>query len=138
MRPNARIDAIDSFAIRIGWSKPWSALEIKNYTIEVLTEDDVQLRTAVSKGSEAGEFTVNGLPVDVTYRFRVRANSDAGYGDYSDAVSATTRESECCCVYCIVHVGIYILCVYVCILCVYECVGTCVQAYARVCVCVCV
>ena len=44
--------------------------------------------------SGAGTHTVNGLVEGVTFRFRVRTNSDAGYGAFSDIVRATPQNGK--------------------------------------------
>lgn len=93
LKPNALVDGIERNAIRIRWTQPWSAVPIRNYTIEVLNDEDIRLRSAFALTSGAGTHTVNGLVEGVTFRFRVRANSDAGYGAFSDIVRATPRNA---------------------------------------------
>ena len=93
LKPFVRVSEIRFNYIRLEWEAPWSAYPIKNYTLELQNSEGVQLSTKLVPKEDL-TYRVTGLVGATRYRFRLRANSDAGYGTWSDAISEETSSSS--------------------------------------------
>lgn len=81
MRPLVDVSESRFSSISLEWEKPWSHYPIRNFTLALLNAAGDQLRTTTvpnRKGSMT--YRVSGLEGGTRYRFRLRANSNAGKG----------------------------------------------------------
>ena len=93
LKPFVEVTLVDYDFIDLLWTEPWSAVTIKNYTIEILNSEGVALRTEHVK-APADSYRVLNLLGNTQYSFRIRANSDAGQGTWSDLVNEQTAETS--------------------------------------------
>lgn len=93
LKPIVSVLDIQFNSITLKWDMPWSHYPIRNYTVELQNFAGVQISTKLVP-KESLTYTVAGLVGETRYRFRVRANSDAGHGEWSDAISEDTALSS--------------------------------------------
>ena len=93
LKPIVSVLDIQFNSITLKWDMPWSHYPIQNYTVELQNFAGVQISTQLVP-KESLTYTVAGLVGETRYRFRVRANGDAGHGEWSDAISEDTALSS--------------------------------------------
>ena len=97
LRPLVDASVVKLSSISLKWEEPWSHLPIRNYTLELLNAQGQPLRTIIVPNRSLGgptTYRVSGLAGATRYRFRLRANSDAGSGAWSDVITENTPSSE--------------------------------------------
>ena len=93
LKPIVSVSEIRFNSISLKWDAPWSTLPIQNYTLELQNFEGVRLSTTTIP-RESLTYTVTGLVGATRYRFRLRANSNAGSGAWSDAISEETASNN--------------------------------------------
>ena len=78
-------------SLRVTWSAPSSERPIQHYQVDYRVVTSGSWSTW-SPNPTSTSVTLTGLQRGTTYQVRVRAVSDVGNGDWSDAVSETTYD----------------------------------------------
>uniref|UniRef100_A0A663E2T7 Fibronectin type III domain-containing protein 3B n=1 Tax=Aquila chrysaetos chrysaetos TaxID=223781 RepID=A0A663E2T7_AQUCH len=73
--------------VQLQWGKPLDGCPVSEYSVEMTEPEEVV--SEVYHGPDL-ECTISNLLPGATYRFRVRALNDGGYGPYSEATEVTT------------------------------------------------